>query len=290
MHERPHKLLLSNNKLPYKDPNSNNNSNNNKFTKLERGGGPQAALRVAVAAAASVVLVISPHRAARHQPMPPPPAIGCRCYACGLEFCSRNQLFKHLKSCAAAPEAPGGTPSAPSTVGRFRYSELFAGVGGFRVALDAVGGKCVWACEIEGQARKCYLENWPAAGGSCPLARDVRDTAGADVPAHDLLTGGFPCQPFSSQGHQAGLEHRLGLLFSEVVRLLRSAKPRMFLCAASCSPPPPSTHKLWHTPQHTHWHTHTHTHTATHAPPHRFVIVVVHMTYTPRRSLSMTSL
>ena len=103
-------------------------------------------------------------------------------------------------------------------------AELFAGVGGFAVGLDALGGRRVFACEIEGQARGCYEANF-----GFPLARDVRDVKGVDVSEHELLTAGFPCQPFSREGTQPGLEHRLGLLFAEIVRLLVASRPAMFL-------------------------------------------------------------
>ena len=103
-------------------------------------------------------------------------------------------------------------------------AELFAGVGDFVVGLDALGGRRVFACEIEGQARGCYEANF-----GFPLARDVRDVKGVDVPEHELLTAGFPCQPFSREGTQPGLEHRLGLLFAEIVRLLVASRPAMFL-------------------------------------------------------------
>ena len=163
------------------------------------------------------------------------------CEGCGGEFPSRNKLFQHLKlheaagGCGAAAAA-GGSSAAPEPEPepallqqrrpRFRYSELFAGVGGFRVALDALGGECVFACEIEGQARGCYEDNFRSG---CALARDVCEVKGEDVPPHELLTGGFPCQPFSREGTQEGLEHRLGLLFAEIVRILEASQPAMFL-------------------------------------------------------------
>jgi site-specific DNA-cytosine methylase len=165
--------------------------------------------------------MFAPPNAQRTQAM----AAQQRCAGCGRLFPSRNQLFRHLKAhgeggCGGAPR-PEPEPERPA---RFRYSELFAGVGGFAVGLDALGGRCVFACEIEGQARGCYEANF-----GCPLARDVRGVKGADVPEHELLTAGFPCQPFSREGTQPGLEHRLGLLFAEIVRLLVASRPAMFL-------------------------------------------------------------
>jgi DNA-cytosine methyltransferase len=146
-----------------------------------------------------------------------------RCAGCGRLFPSRNQLFRHLKALGEG-DCSGVPQPEPERPARFRYSELFAGVGGFAVGLDALGGRCVFACEIEGQARGCYEANFGFS-----LARDVRDVKGVDVPEHELLTAGFPCQPFSREGTQPGLQHRLGLLFAEIVRLLVASQPAMFL-------------------------------------------------------------
>eukprot|EP00756_Hemistasia_phaeocysticola_P043657 Hpha_TRINITY_DN17231_c0_g1::TRINITY_DN17231_c0_g1_i1::g.17816::m.17816/K00558/DNMT1, dcm; DNA (cytosine-5)-methyltransferase 1 len=111
---------------------------------------------------------------------------------------------------------------------RFRYSELFAGIGGFRVALDHLGGECVFACEIEPQARKSYEQNFPSPPG-CPLSADVCAVDAKKVPDHDLLCGGFPCQPFSREGKQPGVEGKSGGLFREIVRILDEKRPALFL-------------------------------------------------------------
>jgi hypothetical protein len=127
------------------------------------------------------------------------------------------------------PPAGSGLPSqlcAPCRGGfRFRYVELFAGIGGFRLGLDAVGGECVYASEIEPAARAVYSDNFgapPAGGDICTVSMD-------DIPAFDLLTGGFPCQPFSTLGKQPGLEDEKGQLFRQIIRVLDHHRPRAFL-------------------------------------------------------------
>lgn len=79
---------------------------------------------------------------------------------------------------------------------RFTYIELFAGIGGFRTGMDALGGKCVFANEISPSAVKAYATNH----GESPDSRNITDLSPSDIPAHDILTAGFPCQPFTTIG------------------------------------------------------------------------------------------
>lgn len=75
------------------------------------------------------------------------------------------------------------------------FIDLFAGIGGMRLALEATGCKCVFSCEINNAARKTYYTNF----GQLPET-DIREVKTSDVPDHDILTAGFPCQPFSRAG------------------------------------------------------------------------------------------
>ena len=123
--------------------------------------------------------------------------------------------------------------------------ELFAGLGGFRLALEPLGGvaglhfhgpsapeECVFASEIHPTAQGIYLQNWPAA----KLEGDIRLVPTAEIPEHDLLVAGFPCQqlgpvacppparrPFSTLGQQAGLKDHRGRLFLHICRVLRES-------------------------------------------------------------------
>ena len=103
-----------------------------------------------------------------------------------------------------------------------RFIDLFAGLGGFRLALERLGHECVFASEIDGQLREAYSENFPEGP---PISGDIRLSKG-DVPPHDLLCAGFPCQPFSKSGAQAGLnDETSGTLFHEILEILARHRP-----------------------------------------------------------------
>eukprot|EP00927_Polykrikos_kofoidii_P063431 TRINITY_DN58243_c0_g1_i1.p1 TRINITY_DN58243_c0_g1~~TRINITY_DN58243_c0_g1_i1.p1 ORF type:complete len:610 (+),score=75.26 TRINITY_DN58243_c0_g1_i1:96-1925(+) len=112
----------------------------------------------------------------------------------------------------------------------FRFIELFAGIGGFRLALETLGGSCVFASEIHPTARAVYTENWGMLGDDVDtFSGDIRLVPSEDIPEHDLLTAGFPCQPFSSLGCQRGLNDHRGQLFMHICRILRTRRPRAAL-------------------------------------------------------------
>ena len=103
-----------------------------------------------------------------------------------------------------------------------RFIDLFAGLGGFRLALERLGHECVFASEIDGQLREVYSENFPEGP---PISGDIR-LSKRDVPPHDLLCAGFPCQPFSKSGAQAGLnDETSGTLFHEILEILARHRP-----------------------------------------------------------------
>ena len=103
-----------------------------------------------------------------------------------------------------------------------RFIDLFAGLGGFRLALERQGHECVFASEIDGQLREVYSENFPQGPA---ITGNIRLSKG-DVPPHDLLCAGFPCQPFSKSGAQAGLKDETsGSLFHEILEILARHRP-----------------------------------------------------------------
>ena len=114
----------------------------------------------------------------------------------------------------------------------FSFTELFAGVGGFSAALERLGGTNLGSCEIESQARQTHQLNFnhtkTTTTTTTSFAKDVRCLLTLPI-SHDILTGGFPCQPFSRAGHQPGFTTPKGTLFHEIVRLLKKSQPRMFL-------------------------------------------------------------
>ncbi len=102
-----------------------------------------------------------------------------------------------------------------------KFVDLFAGLGGFHLALKQLGHECVFASEISDRLRETYTANF----GLEPRG-DIREIALADIPAHDILCGGFPCQPFSKAGGQQGLRcPKNGDLFERTLAILRHRKP-----------------------------------------------------------------
>ncbi len=114
---------------------------------------------------------------------------------------------------------------------RFRFVDLFAGLGGFHVALSELGGQGVFAAEWDPALNELYKKNFDLED----VWKDVNELKNASViaravPDHDVLTAGFPCQPFSKAGEQLGFEHTLqGQLFFKVFNILKVKKPRYFI-------------------------------------------------------------
>ena len=118
--------------------------------------------------------------------------------------------------------------------GAFKFIDLFAGIGGFRVALETLGGECVFSSEWDKHAAATYCANF----GETPFGDITLDETKACIPQHDLLCAGFPCQPFSlagvskhtSLGREHGFAHPTqGTLFFEVAEIIRRHRPSMFL-------------------------------------------------------------
>lgn len=107
----------------------------------------------------------------------------------------------------------------------FTFVDLFAGLGGFHVALSELGGTCVFAAECQPQLQELYRVNF----GLLPHG-DIREVKPISVPDHDLLCAGFPCQPFSKAGDQLGFEcARQGDLFFHVAAILKAKAPHCFI-------------------------------------------------------------
>lgn len=107
----------------------------------------------------------------------------------------------------------------------FRFVDLFAGLGGFHVALKRMSGQCVFAAEYQDHLRTLYHHNH----GIEPVG-DINDVDAKKVPDHEVLTAGFPCQPFSKAGEQRGFAcSKQGQLFFNVAAILRAKKPLFFI-------------------------------------------------------------
>ncbi|MCL1084331.1 DNA (cytosine-5-)-methyltransferase [Shewanella psychromarinicola] len=104
----------------------------------------------------------------------------------------------------------------------FSFIDLFAGIGGIRTAFTSVGGGCVFSSEIDLFAQHTYYTNY----GVVPFG-DITKIESLDIPEHDILCGGFPCQPFSHIGKREGFEHPTqGTMFHEVLRIILAKKPK----------------------------------------------------------------
>jgi DNA (cytosine-5)-methyltransferase 1 len=112
----------------------------------------------------------------------------------------------------------------------FRFVDLFAGLGGFHVALQSLGGEGVFAAEWEPGLNALYETNFGISPWSDVNELETDEVISATVPDHDVLTAGFPCQPFSKSGKQQGFEHTLqGHLFFKVHDILRVKRPSRFI-------------------------------------------------------------
>ncbi len=113
---------------------------------------------------------------------------------------------------------------------KLEFVDLFCGIGGFRVALDSVCREremlshCVFSCDINAEARRTYEANF----NEHPQ-RDVTQISTDEIPSHDVLFAGFPCQPFSICGDRKGFEDSRGTLFFDIARIIKAKKPRAFV-------------------------------------------------------------
>lgn len=121
----------------------------------------------------------------------------------------------------------------PARAGQYTFIDLFAGIGGMRLAFEAAGGRCVYSNEWNKYSQKTYYANF----GVQPDG-DITKVDAAEIPDHDILVAGFPCQPFSiagvskknSLGRATGFEDKTqGTLFFDVCRILKAKRPKAFL-------------------------------------------------------------
>lgn len=106
----------------------------------------------------------------------------------------------------------------------FTFIDLFAGIGGIRLPFQELGGKCIFSSEIDKHAQKTYFSNY----GEYPSG-DITQISASDIPDHDVLLAGFPCQAFSQAGLKKGFYDTRGTMFFEIQRILVEKRPKMFL-------------------------------------------------------------
>ena len=104
-----------------------------------------------------------------------------------------------------------------------KFIDLFCGLGGFRIAFESFGAQCVFSSDIDKYARETYKLNF----GEYPTG-DITKVNEKDIPDHDILCAGFPCQPFSIGGKRLGFEDTRGILFFDVLRILKEKRPSAF--------------------------------------------------------------
>lgn len=118
-------------------------------------------------------------------------------------------------------QVPFASPSNP----KFTFIDLFAGIGGFRIAFQNLGGKCVFSSEWDEQAKKTYYANY----GEVPFGDITKEITKSRIPKKfDVLCAGFPCQAFSMAGKKLGFEETRGTLFFDVAEILRRHQPKAF--------------------------------------------------------------
>jgi len=108
--------------------------------------------------------------------------------------------------------------------GKFTFIDLFAGIGGLRIPFDELGGSCVFTSEWDKFAQQTYQANFGEQAHGDITKIDIED-----IPSHDLLLAGFPCQPFSYAGLKRGFEDMRGTMFFHVAQIIRHRKPRAIL-------------------------------------------------------------
>lgn len=118
----------------------------------------------------------------------------------------------------------------PDTNKKFTFIDLFAGIGGFHIALSELGGECVFAAEIDNHARKTYKENLISEKSKLNknFVKDITKVNTSEIPNFDVLCAGFPCQPFSQAGFKKGFSETRGTLFFNIVEIIKDKQPQAF--------------------------------------------------------------
>ena len=134
----------------------------------------------------------------------------CLCEAAAFQTYLFQDIFRAPFQCANSTD--------------FKFIDLFAGVGGFRIALQNMGGKCVFSSEWDSQAQKTYFANY----GEVPFGDITLRTTKNYIPDNfDVLCAGFPCQPFSISGRQKGFEDTRGTLFFDICEIISEKQPKV---------------------------------------------------------------
>lgn len=152
-------------------------------------------------------------------------------YKNGISHFYKKNAEKYFKNIVSEPlieylkfDLNFDVPFPPVIQPKFTFIDLFAGIGGFRIAMQNLQGKCVFSSEIDKYAKKTYELNF----GEIPFG-DITKINENDIPEHDILCAGFPCQSFSIAGKRKGFEDETrGTLFFDIARIIKAKKPKAF--------------------------------------------------------------
>jgi DNA (cytosine-5)-methyltransferase 1 len=158
-----------------------------------------------------------------------------------LDLLRRHCLLASRNAAAGLPEETAhprpvhidfsDLPFPPVEKPQFTFIDLFAGIGGFRIAMQELGGRCVFTSEWDSKAKETYSNNY----GEVPfgdITQFTQSKEGGDllvngIPQHDVLCGGFPCQPFSQAGLKRGFEDARGTLFFDILKIAKERRPKV---------------------------------------------------------------
>ena len=149
----------------------------------------------------------------------------------GISSYYKQKAEKYFESIVSEPLADllrinlnFDVPFPPVKKSKFQFIDLFAGIGGFRIAMQNLGGNCVFSSEIDKYAKQTYDLNF----GEIPFG-DITKIDENDIPEHDVLCAGFPCQSFSIAGKRRGFEDETrGTLFFDIKRIIKAKSPKAF--------------------------------------------------------------
>ncbi|MEO0581898.1 MAG: DNA cytosine methyltransferase [Bacteroidota bacterium] len=136
-----------------------------------------------------------------------------------IDFTLAEEMLQHLIS--EPVDIPFPAPQSP----KFKFIDLFAGIGGFRIAMQNLGGKCVFTSEWDKYAKQTYKANF----GELPFGDITEEKTKSYIPdGFDVLCAGFPCQAFSIAGRRGGFEDTRGTLFFDVAEIIKRKQPKAF--------------------------------------------------------------
>jgi len=137
----------------------------------------------------------------------------------------RFVFWSHLRLITPAKRKTTNPAKMKKTASKkFKFIDLFAGVGGIRLPFQELSGECVFGSEVD----KFAIKTYNAFYGDTPHG-DIQKIATSEIPDFDVLLAGFPCQPFSQAGHKQGFNDTRGTLFFDIERIIKDKRPRAFL-------------------------------------------------------------